>query len=104
MPHCPNCGHAVHLPYFMYLSGLRWCLTCPHCNSALETIRPRSAALIASVALVFPLMLIGPKVILFRLAAIAVIVVAAAVVLFESFHPKLQLRKRLPKPEVLLKI
>jgi hypothetical protein len=104
MPRCPNCRHDVRLPYFTYLSGLRWQLTCQHCKAALETKRPRSAPVIASLALVFPLLIIEPDVVFFRLAAVILMVAVAVFTLFESLRPRLRLRNKLPEPDVFLEI
>ncbi len=85
----------------------RWLgLTCPHCKARLDRKRPLSMKL---VLLYLPLGVLIPTLhsIVFAVVAVVFALARALLVLLEVLQfvrPRLRVRKRLPKPTVLLKL
>ncbi len=102
---CARCGQDVPTPAFLNSQGW-WRLTCPHCKVRLERKRPLSMKL---VLLELPLFALIPALhsIVFDVA-VAVFALATAVLglleVLQIVRPRLRVRKRLPKPTVLLKL
>jgi hypothetical protein len=101
MQKCPACGNDVRTPFFLNLDG--WThLQCAHCKARLEMIPPRSFLLGPLMA---PLFVLARQGRIFEVIAFVYAFVTIFLVLFESSHPKLRLRKKpLAKPVVQLKI
>jgi hypothetical protein len=101
MAECPACSHDVATPSFLNLDAWRW-LVCPHCQARLEMKPPRSYAL---APLMVPLFLLARRGHVFEVIALVYAFATIFLVLLESFHPKVQLRKKpLPKPTIRLNI
>lgn len=101
MATCPACNHGVPTPFFLNLDGWRW-LVCPHCKARLEMKPPRSAVLAPLIA---PLYILARQGRVFELIAFVFAFATIFLLLLESVHPKLQLRKRpLPQPTIRLNI
>jgi hypothetical protein len=101
MATCPACIHDVATPGFLNLDAWRH-LVCPHCKSRLEMNPPRSVVLGPLIA---PLFVLARQGRVFELAAFVFIFATISLLLLESVHPKLRLRKRpLPKPSIRLNI
>jgi uncharacterized paraquat-inducible protein A len=101
MAKCPACDHGVRTPLFFNLDA--WShLSCPQCKARLEMKPPRSALLAPLMAPLFVLARHGR---VFEIIALVFMFATISLLLWESFHPKLQLRKRpLPKPSIRLNI
>ena len=101
MPNCPACDHDVRAPFFFNLDA--WThLQCAHCKARLEMQPPRSFLLGPLMA---PLFVMARHGRVFEVIAFGFAFVTVFLVLFESFQPKLRLRKKpLAKPVVQLKI
>jgi hypothetical protein len=101
MAQCPACDHDVRTPSFLNLDG--WShLTCPQCKARLEMKPPRSV-LFAPV--MGPLFVLARQGRVFGIIAFVYMFVIFFFLLWESFHPKVQLRKKpLPKPSIRLDI
>jgi hypothetical protein len=101
MAKCPSCAHDVHTPFFFNLDG--WThLTCPQCKARLEMKSPRSFLMAPLMAPLFVLARQGRA---FEVLALAYSAATMILVLWESFHPKVQLRQKpRPQPEVRLNI
>ena len=100
MAKCPGCGEEVRAPFFLNMEGWRW-LSCPHCKARLEMKPPRSFALVTVMLAVIPLARLGH---VSRFVPVAVAAAIVILIVVESMHPQLRLRKALPKPEVRLNI
>lgn|SRR5215467_13873135 len=101
MAQCPTCGQDVRTPLFLNIDVWRH-LACPHCKARLEMKPPRSFLLAPLMAPLFVLARQGRVV---EIIAFAYMFVTFFLVLWESFHPKVQLRKKpLPEPEIRLNI
>lgn len=98
---CPACGSGVHTPFFLDLQG--WSsLTCSQCKARLEMKPPRSFLLGPLIAPLFVLARQGRA---FEILAFVFMFVTVVLVLVESLHPNVQLRKKpLPEPEIRLNI
>lgn len=101
MPKCPACGNDIRAPFLLNLDG--WThLQCAHCKARLEMQPPRSFLLGPLMA---PLFVLARQGRVFEVIAFGFAFVTIFLVLFESFRPKLRLRKRpLAKAVVQLKI
>ncbi len=101
MAKCPVCEHDVVTPFFLNVDRWRW-LACPHCAARLERKNPRSVVVL--MPLWVALIALGGRG--HRFATIAEVLMAAifVVILLEFMHPRLQLRKPPPKPEIRLNI
>jgi hypothetical protein len=101
MPKCPACDNDVRAPFFLNLDA--WThLQCAHCKARLEMIPPRSFLLGPVMA---PLFVLARQGHVFEVVAFVYAFVTIFLVLFESFRPKLRLRRKpLAKPVVQLKI
>jgi len=101
MAKCPSCAHDVHTPFFLDLDA--WThLACPQCKARLEMKAPRSFLMAPLMAPLFVLARQGRA---FEILAFAYSAVTIILVLWESFHPKVQLRQKpRPQPEVRLNI
>ena len=101
MAKCPTCDRNVRTPFFLNLDG--WThLQCTHCMARLEMQPPRSFVLGPLMA---PLFILARQGRVFEVIAFGSAFVTIFLMLFESFRPKVRLRKRpLAKPVVWLKI
>ena len=101
MAKCPACSHDVRTPFFYNLDG--WShLACPQCKTRLEMIPPRSFLLGPLIA---PLFVLARQGRVFEIIAYAFTFVTFALILVESFRPKVRLRtKPLPEPEIRLNL
>ena len=101
MAECPACNHDVNTPFFLNLDAWRW-LVCPHCQARLEMKPPRS---FVSAPLMAPLFVLARQGRVFEVIAFVYSFATIFLVLLESFHPKVRLRKKpLPKPTIRLNI
>jgi hypothetical protein len=101
MAACPASNHDVATPCFLNLDTWRH-LVCPHCKARLEMNPPRSVVLGPLIAPLFVLARHGR---VFEIVAFVFMFATIFILLLESVHPKLRLRKRpLPKPTVRLNI
>jgi hypothetical protein len=101
MATCPACNHEVATPFFLNLDGWRH-LVCPHCKARLELKPPRSFLLAPLMA---PLFVLARQGRVFEVLAFVFAFATIFLMLLESIHPKVQLRKRpLPKPTIRLNI
>jgi len=101
MATCPACNQDVATPSFLNLDAWRF-LVCPHCKARLEMKAPRSAVLAPLIAPFFILARRGRS---FELLAFVFMFATIFLLLLESLHPKVQLRKKsLPKPSIRLDI
>ena len=101
MAKCPNCQQNVSTPFFVKLDAWRH-LVCPNCKTRLE-MKPSRSALMAP--LIGPLFVLARQGKSFEVIAFAYALATIFLLLWESAHPKLQIRKRpLPEPEIRLKI
>ena len=101
MATCPACNHEVASPFFLNFDAWRW-LGCPHCKVRLKMKPPRSFALGPLVA---PLFLLARRGHVFEVIAFLFVFAIIFLQLLESFHPKMQIRKKpLPKPTIRLNI
>ena len=99
MAKCPVCARDVATPFFLNENAWRW-LTCPHCAARLERSNPRLVGALMGVWLgVIALGTLGHR---YRIIGEVLMAVIFAVILVEFLHPRLQLRKPLPKPEITL--
>jgi hypothetical protein len=100
MATCPVCKHDVATPFFLNLDAWRW-LVCPRCKARLEMKQPRSVVL---VSLMVPLTALAQRGRVFGVIALVFMFATIALLLLESIRPKVQLRKKLPKPTIQLNI
>jgi len=101
MAKCPACSHDIRTPSFFNLDAWRH-LACPQCKARLEMKAPRSFLLGPMIAPMFVLARQGR---VFEILAYVYSVVTMSLILWESFHLKVQLRQKpVPEPEVRLKI
>jgi len=101
MANCPACGGDVRTPLFLNIDAWRH-LTCPHCKARLEMKAPRSFLLAPLIAPLFVLARQGRTV---EVVAFVYMFLTISLVLWESFHPKVQIRKKpLPEPEIRLNL
>jgi hypothetical protein len=98
---CPICAHDVRTPFFTNLDA--WThLRCANCSTRLEMKPPRSFVLAALIA---PFFVLARHSAVFECLAFSFAAATCFLVLFESFRPKLRIRKKAPaKAEVWLKI
>jgi hypothetical protein len=83
------------------MDAWRW-LVCPHCKVRLDMKPPRSFVL---GSLVVPLLLLARRGHVFEVIAFLFMFATFFLLLLESVHPRVQLRKKpLPKPAVRLDI
>jgi hypothetical protein len=101
MAECPACNHDVATPFFLNLDA--WThLVCPHCKARLEMKPPRSFVLGPLMA---PLFVLARQGRVFEVIAFVYMFATIFLVLLESSHPKVRLRKKpLPKPSTRLNI
>lgn len=101
MAKCPACDSDVHTPSFIKLD--EWTrLACSQCKVRLEMKPPRSALLGPLIA---PLFILARQGRVFEVFAFVFTFVTIFLLLAESLHPKVQLRKKpLPAPSVRLDI
>jgi hypothetical protein len=101
MARCPACNHEVRTPFFLNLDG--WAhLTCTHCKTRLEMKPPRSIVLGPLIA---PLFVLARQGRVFEVTAFVFMFATIFLLLLESLHPKVRLRKRpQPKPAIRLNI
>jgi hypothetical protein len=101
MAMCPACSCHVRTPNFLNLDA--WThLACGHCGVRLEMKPPRSFVLGPLIA---PLFVLARQGRVFEVIAFAYLCVTISLLLFESFRPKVRLRKKAPpKPDVVLSI
>jgi len=101
MTKCPACSHDVRTPSFFDLDAWRH-LACPQCKARLEMKPPRSFLLGPMIAPMFVLARQGRA---FEILAFAYAAVTMILIVWESFHLKLQLRRNpRPEPEIRLDI
>ncbi len=101
MSTCPACNQEVATPFFLNLGAWRF-LVYPHCKARLEMKAPRSALLGPLIAPFFILARRGRG---FEVLAFLFMFATILLLLLESIHPKVQLRKKpLPKPSIRLDI
>ena len=101
MATCPACNHDVATPCFLNLDAWRH-LVCPHCNARLELNPPRSVVLGPLIA---PLFVLARQGRVFETVAFVFMFATIFLLLLESVHPKVRLRKKaLPKPDIRLNI
>jgi hypothetical protein len=101
MATCPACNHDVATPFFLNMDAWRW-LVCPHCKVRLDMKPPRSFVL---GSLVVPLLLLARRGHVFEVIAFLFMFATFFLLLLESVHPRVQLRKKpLPKPAIRLDI
>jgi uncharacterized paraquat-inducible protein A len=107
---CPQCDHPVSTP-----SAYDWQewqkLACPNCQARLERGRSRAARVVLPL-LIFSMTLPGWMSLTLRqrpfLAGIIVgllgagYIFALGMLIWDALHPRLQVRKKLPKPEITL--
>lgn len=98
---CPACGHDVRTPFFLNLGG--WAhLGCPRCKARLEMKPPRSFVFGPLIA---PLFVLARQGRVFEVIAFVYASATIFVMLLESAHPKVRLRRKTkPQPEIRLKI
>jgi len=98
---CPACGHDVRTPFFLNLDG--WAhLGCPQCKARLEMKPPRSFVFGPLIA---PLFVLARQRRVFEVIALVFASATILLMLLESTHPKVRLRKKtMSKPEIRLKI
>ena len=101
MARCPVCEHDVATPFFLNVDRWRW-LACPNCAARLERKNPRFV--VALMPLWVALIAAGGQGHRFTVIAEALMVGIFVVILVEFIHPRLQLRKLPPKPEIRLDI
>jgi hypothetical protein len=101
MAKCPACDHDVRTPFFLNLDG--WShLTCTQCKAKLGMKPPRSFVLGPLMA---PLFLLARRGRAFEVIAFVFMFATILLLLLESVHPKVRLRKKAPpEPEIRLKI
>ena len=101
MAACPACNHDVATPFFLNLDAWRH-LVCPHCKARLEMRPPRSVLLGPLIA---PLFVLAQQGRIFEVIAFVFMFATVFLLLLESAHPKVQLRKKpLPQPTIRLNI
>jgi hypothetical protein len=101
MATCPTCNHDVATPSFLNLDAWRQ-LVCSNCTARLEMKPPRSVFLGPLIA---PLFVLAREGRIFAVIAFVFMFTTIFLLLLESTHPKVQLRKKpLPKPEIRLDI
>jgi hypothetical protein len=98
---CPACDYEVRTPFFLNLDG--WShLTCTQCKARLEMKPPRSFVLGPLMA---PLFVLARQGRVFEVIAFVFMFATIFLLLLESVHPKVRLRKKaLPKPDIRLNI
>jgi hypothetical protein len=101
MAKCPACDYDVRTPFFLNLDG--WShLTCTQCKARLEMKPPRSFVLGPLMA---PLFVLARQGRVFEVIAFVFMFATIFLLLLESVHPKVRLRKKaLPKPDIRLNI
>jgi hypothetical protein len=101
MAKCPACDHNVRTPSFLNLDG--WShLTCAQCKARLQMKPPRYAVLGPLIA---PLFVLARQGRVFEITAFVFMFATIFLLLVESIHPKVQLRKKpLPLPAIRLNI
>ena len=101
MAKCPACGHDVRTPFFLNLNA--WSqLSCPQCKARLEMKPPRFGLLGPLVA---PAFILARHNRVWEVIAFGLFLATIVLLLFESLHPKVQLRKKpLPQPSIRLNI
>lgn len=101
MPRCPVCNHDVHTPLVLNLEA--WAhLHCANCQTRLE-IKPPRYGFFAVVWT--PLFVLAIHSRLFEAIAFAFMFAIVSLMVFESIHPKVRVRKKSPpKPEIRLDI
>jgi len=101
MARCPVCDHDIDTPFFLNLDG--WShLTCSQCKVRLEMKPPRSVVLGPLIA---PLFILARQGRVFEVFAFVFMFVTIFLLLVESLHPKVRLRKKpLPGPSIRLNI
>lgn len=101
MAMCPACDHDVRTPSFLNLDG--WAhLTCTQCNARLEMKPPRSVVLAPLIA---PLFVLARQGRVLEVIAFVFMGATLCLLLLESLHPKVRLRKKpTPKPAIRLDI
>jgi hypothetical protein len=101
MATCPACNHDVRTQFFLNMDAWRH-LVCPHCKARLEMKPPRSFVLGPLIA---PLFVLARKGHAFEITAFVYMFATIFLLLLESAHPKVQLRKKpLPEPSIRLNI
>jgi len=101
MATCPACKNDVTTPSSLNLSAWRN-LVCPHCKARLEMKPPRFALLGPLVA---PVFILARQSRVWEVIAFGLFLATIVLLLFESFRPKVQLRKKpLPQPSIRLNI
>jgi hypothetical protein len=101
MAMCPACDQDVRTPFFLNLDG--WThLRCGHCKTRLEMKPPRSFLLGPLMA---PLFVFARQGRIVEFFAFAYMFATIFLIVLESSHPKLRLRKRpQAKPSVWLRL
>lgn len=99
MAMCPACDHEVRTPFVLNLDG--WShLTCTQCKARLEMKPPRFAIFAPLMA---PLFVLARQGRVFEIVAFVFMFATIFLLILESIHPRVQLRKRpLPEPEIRL--
>lgn len=95
MAKCPVCNHALEIPFLLNQQG--WSrLGCEDCGASLQRCAPRSARVIPFLSIPFS----AARVLLvehhdhgLEIAAIGFCLAAAILLLVESVHPGLRLRR-----------
>lgn len=101
MAKCPACDHDIRTPFFLNLDG--WShLACTQCKARLEMKPPRYAVFGPLMA---PLFVLARQGRVFEVTAFVFMFATIFLLLLESLHPRVQLRKRpLPQPEIRLNL
>lgn len=101
MAKCPACDYDVRTPFFPNLDG--WShLTCTQCKARLEMKPPRSVVLGPLMA---PLFVLARRGYVFEVIAFVFMFATVFLLVLESVHPKVRLRKKAPpKPDIRLNI
>src|SRR5215469_17755557 len=101
MAKCPVCNHDVHTPFVLNLDG--WVnLRCTNCLTRLE-MKPLRYGVFAVVWA--PMFVLARYSRFFTVIAFAFMLATMFLVVVESIHPKVRVRKKSPpKPEIRLNI
>ena len=101
MAKCPVCNHDVHTPLVLNLDA--WAqLRCPNCQTRLEIKPPRCGVFAGAWA---PMFVVAIHSRFFQVIAFAFMLATMFLMLFESIHPKVRVRKKSPpQPEIRLNI
>jgi hypothetical protein len=99
MARCPACDHDVRTPSFLNLDG--WAhLTCTQCKARLEMKPPRFVVLGSLMA---PLFVLARQGRVLEVFAFIFMFGTICLLLLESLHPKVRLRKKAP-PKLAIRL